>query len=736
MSEMITKIWRRLPSARKTTEAVPVTSGAPAELAFEPLPAGNGRYNNREISDIQFIERVLEEACNPAHPLLERLRFLAISASVLDQFYSVRMAKLRRAAKKTDAYITPDGMTPIQQLKVVSERARRLMEAQQKTWGDMRTQLGQVDIRILESQELNVDDVAWLHHFFRSHVAPVLTPCTIDEEHPFPFIPSGGVCTILEFGDRHILIPLPANLPRFVELPGSHIRFTRLETLVFRFWPDLFPHDSLQSYGVFQILRDNDLTREERSDDLRSVVEFGLKMRHKANTILLKVAESMSETSIRFVAGHLGLFSAQELALFEHQRKPLRESNYIFAVQLPGLAALSSVITRDVANKYHSLLFTPHKPVYPESFRGTGNSCFEAIAKKDVLVHWPFESFDTVVDFLEQSARDPQVLAIKQSLYRTSDDSAVVGALITAARAGKAVTTVIELEARENESSNVELAKRLEAAGVQIIYGIVGLKIHCKATLVVRREEDETRTYVHFSTGNYHPVNARIYTDLSFFTCDKQLGQEANAVFNYVTTGRPSITEKLIVAPTQLRNRLYELIDNEIAQARSGREARIIIKANSLTDPHITERLYAASEAGVEIDLIIRRHCSLRPGVDGMSSRIRVKSIVGRFLEHSRIYIFSNGGSIDSDKAIIYFGSPDLMERNLDERVELLVPLHDPDIRRRVVNEIIKANLADTRQSWLLGTDNEYHRHDDREGFCAQTWFTDTSQPMPDDAET
>lgn len=727
MSEMITKLWRRLPTSRRSRPTRALT-----DLAITPhlerLPQGNGRYNNREISDLQFIERVVEEAHNPAHPLLERLRFLAISASVLDQFYSVRIAKLRRAAKKLDAYITPDGMTPIAQLHVVSERARTLMGTQQAAWLEMRQLLHAEDIRILEPRELDVDAITWLHHFFTSHVAPILTPVTIDEEHPFPFIASGGICTILEFADRHILIPLPGALPRFIQLPGEPIRFTRLETLIFRFSADLFPHDSLRSQGVFQILRDNDLARQERSDDLRSIIEFGLKMRHKANTTLLKVEDSMSEASVRFVARHLGLFTDQELTLYEHQHKRLHETDTVFMARLPGLATLSNIINRTVSSTCHHLLFPPHKPRYPASFLGSDGNCFNAITKQDVLVHWPFESFDTVVDFLEQAARDPQVLAIKQTLYRTSDDSSVVNALINAAQAGKAVTTVIELEARENESSNVELAKRMEAAGVQIIYGIVGLKIHCKATLVVRREGDETVTYVHFSSGNYHPVNAKIYTDLSFFTRDKQLCDEANAVFNYVTTGIPIRTQKIVVAPTALRGRLYALIDNEIAHAQSGRKAHIVIKVNSLTDPQVIERLYSASEAGVEIDLIVRRHCSLRPGVAGMSSRIRVKSIIGRFLEHSRIYLFANGGDIEDDQAIVYFGSPDLMERNLDERVELLIPVEDREIRRRIVGEVIANNLLDTRQSWILGTDDQYRRHDDTAGLCSQTTFIELAK--------
>ncbi|MCB1694114.1 MAG: hypothetical protein KDI19_15190, partial [Pseudomonadales bacterium] len=441
MSEMITKLWRRLPSRGKTAASLPVIESADPNAV--PLVPDSSRYNNREISDLQFIERVLEEAHNPSHPLLERLRFLAISASVLDQFHAVRVAKLRRAAKKTDAYITPDGMTPAQQLRAVMARARALMRSQSATWETIRAQLAQVDIHLCEAHELDTGDVMWLHDFFRRHVLPVLTPSIIDEEHPFPFIPSGGVCTILEFSDRHILIPLPERLSRFIQLPGERVRFITLETLVFRFWTDLFPGDSLRSHGVFQILRDNDLARQERADDLRSIVEFGLRMRHKANAILLKVADSMSETSLRFIAHHLDIYTDDELAWFEQAGKPLSDTSYIHVLKLPGMASLASIITSEVASKYHGLLFAPHTPREVKSL-ADGVDVFEAIAAKDILVHWPFESFDTVVRFLKAAADDPGVVAIKQTLYRTSDDSPVVDALAAAARNGKAVTTIIE----------------------------------------------------------------------------------------------------------------------------------------------------------------------------------------------------------------------------------------------------------------------------------------------------
>jgi polyphosphate kinase len=731
VSELISKIWRRLPpNRRKPTPVSSTIPGIDTTIAGDPPVEPDGaRYNNREISDLQSIERVLEEAHNTRHPLLERLRFLAISSTILDQFYSGRVAKLRRSAARQDAYMTPDGLTPRQQLTRVMQHGLQLMLEQQRTWESIHEELTRENIRLAKSSDLTVEELDWLHGYFRSHVLPVLTPCMIDEEHPFPFMPSGEVCAVLEFQQRHVLVPLPPNLLRFVPLPGDEPRFFLLEDMIFRFWPDLFPNDVLQSHGVFQLLRDNDLARQERSDDLRAMVESGLRVRHKANVILLKVGNTMSESSISFIAGHLEMFTKQELMMFEAQQRKLSDSHFIYATPMPGLGDLADVIPDEASEARQHLLFEPYVPREPRDLESFSGNIFEKIAEKDLLVHWPYESFDSTAQFLDQAAEDPDVLSIKQTVYRTTDDSPIVNSLISAARAGKAVTTVIELEARENESSNVQLAKRLEAAGVQIIYGIIGLKIHNKATLIVRREDDDTATYSHICTGNYHPVNARLYTDLSFFTRDPVIGEDINQVFNYISSGSPTPTKKLIMAPTQLRQKLYEMIDNEIALARSGRPAHIYIKVNSLTDPHIIERLYTASESGVEVDLIIRRECTLKPGIEGMSSRIRVKSIMGRFLEHSRIYLFSNGGEPEGLQSHLYIGSPDLMERNLDERCEILAPIDDEDLRRRIINQVMHANILDSKQSWLL-TDGTYERHPDRDGFSAQEYF---QQREPED---
>ncbi|MEE4301642.1 MAG: polyphosphate kinase 1 [Pseudomonadales bacterium] len=674
----------------------------------------SARYLNRELSDLQFIERVLEEARNPRHPLLERLRFLAISARVLDQYFSVRIAKLERSADRADGYVTPDGMTPADQLDAVLRAANVLAAGQEAVWLDLREALAAAGIELRTPDALEEDVARRLENWFAQHAAPVLTPSIVDAEHPFPYVASDDLCALLEFEERFVLVPLPRSLPRFVPLPGDACAFVLLEDLLRSHARRVLPADGLRECGVFQVLRDNALAKQDHTADLLAVIESSLRRMHLAHATKLKVSERISAAGIRFLARHLDLLheAGEALELANAERIEVR--------RMPALADLDALITPRVEERFPELLFPPHRPIYPPALLGA--DCFDVIRDADVLVHWPYEAFDSVVDFLRRAATDPHVLAIKQTLYRTSDDSPVVAALVEAAQRGKAVTTVIELEARENESSNVRLARVLESAGVHVVYGIVGLKIHCKATLVVRREGEETRSYTHLSSGNYHPGNARIYTDLSVFSAEPRLGRDVVRVFNYITAGTLADTERLLVAPKQLRAALRTSIDREIAVARSGGPARIVAKLNALTDPEIVEQLYAASEAGVDIDLIVRRHCALRPGVPGLSSRIRVKSIVGRFLEHSRILVFGNGGTIDGPDATVLIGSADLMERNLDDRVELFLPVEDPAIRRRIVTEIVGANLRDERQSWSLRPDGSWVR-EGNEGFCAQSHF-------------
>jgi len=672
------------------------------------------RFLNRELSDLQFIERVLEEAQNPRHPLLERLRFLAISAGVLDQYFSVRIAKLQSSAERIDGYLTPDGMTPAAQLRAVLRAANVLAADQEAAWSRLERELGVAGITIHAPETLDDAAQTWLAEWFERHAAPVLTPSLVDAEHPFPFVASDDLCALLEFPGRFVLVPLPRSLPRLVPLPGPAGQFVLLESLLRRHASLLLPADDLVGCVVFQVLRDNALAKQDHAADLLAVIESSLRRMHLAHATKLKVSPRISSAGVAFLARQL------ELADGDAEVDP-ETNDRIEVRRMPALADLAGLITDRVEARFPDFLFPPHRPAYPAALRDA--DCFDVLRAGDVLVHWPFEAFDSVVDFLRRSAADPDVLAIKQTLYRTSDDSPIVAALIEAAQRGKAVTTVIELEARENESANVRLARALEGAGVHVVYGIVGLKIHCKATLVVRREGEETRSYAHLSSGNYHPGNARIYTDLSLFSAESRLGRDVARVFNYITSGDLVDTERLVIAPKQMRRQLTACIDREIEIARAGGPGRIVAKVNALTDPDVIEHLYAASEAGVEIDLVVRRHCALRPGIPGQSERIRVKSIVGRFLEHTRVLLFGNGGPLNGPDAKVLVGSADLMERNLDDRVELFVPVEGAAERTRIVEDVIGANLRDTRQSWWLGADGEWRRDPDTGGFCAQSHF-------------
>jgi polyphosphate kinase len=723
MSEVLSKLFMRVVgSAGK----ISVKRKHVPEVAQEAVPqlkvvgSNAERLFNREVSDLQFIERVMDESDNKDQPLFERVRFLAIAADVLDQFFAVRVAKMRRSAARKDGYMTPDGLTPNQQLTLVTQKANGMLSRLQSGWQNLKLELSQNDIHFPGLAELSRDEKEWLSGYFRSHFLHVLTPFTIDEEHPFPFIPSGGLCAILELSSGYILLPLPANMPRFLALPGSY-RFVNVDLLIQLCWHDVIPGEELRSYGIFQILRDNDLAREERSDDLRAIVESGLRQRHKANVIQLNVTDTMSDAAIKYVTEQLGLLSHEEILFLENRNQPIVSSKYIATSELVGLASVAEIL--DLLPDFPDFIFSSYKPRYPEQLNAFGNDCFAAITDRDMMVHWPYESFDSVIRFLDQAANDPDVIAIKQTLYRTSDESPIVASLITAAKSGKTVLAVVELEARDNEQSNIALAKRMEDAGVQIVYGIIGLKIHSKATLVVRMEDGEAVTYAHLGTGNYHPKNARTYTDISFFTRDPTIGYDTHLLFSYLTSEKIQPPTKLALAPYYLRNKFYELIDREISNAKAGLPAHICIKVNALTDVDIIERFYEASEAGVEIDLIIRRQCCLRPGVPGMSSRIRVKSIVGRFLEHSRVYVFGNGQSLNSDNAAIYFGSADLMERNLDERTEILVPVEDEQVRRALLDGVMHANVIDTKQSWMLNEDNAYIRVESGDHFDSQSFF-------------
>ncbi len=650
------------------------------------------------MSWLQFNERVLAEACNPDYPLLERLRFLSISGSNLDEFLMIRVAGLVGQVNRGIDARSIDGKTPSQQLGEIRRRVRDLEAGQQAALVELRNLLAAQGVRIGGAGTSPApDSLKALRQHFVDQISRVLTPQAIDPAHPFPFVANLGMGVLFNLtrkadGAQLVeMVLVPAGLPRFVRVPGEET-FVPIEALICRFAGLLFPGFRVNGSGVFRVLRDSDIEIEEEAEDLVRYYRTAIQRRRRGRVILLELDEDFDQAAESLLRDQLGL----------------EEALVTKTEGLLGIAGLAGIV--DALDR-PDLKFTPFTPRYPERVLEHDGDCFAAIRAKDFVVHHPYESFEVVVDFLRQAARDPAVVSIKQTLYRAGNQSPVIAALIEAADAGKSVTAVVELKARFDEEQNLHWAAQLERAGIQVIYGFVDWKTHAKVSMVVRREEEGFRTYCHFGTGNYHPVTTRIYTDLSFFTADPRLGRDAARLFNFVTGYvEPPRTEQIAISPIDLRERLYGLIEREIDNARDGRPAAIWAKLNAITEKGIIDRLYTASGAGVQIDLVIRGNCCLRPGVEGLSDNIRVKSIIGRFLEHSRIWAFANGYALPSARAQVFISSADAMSRNLDRRVEALVPLRNRTVHDQVLNQVLLANLLDNEQSWRLAADGSYSR--------------------------
>lgn len=674
-----------------------MTESKPEPHAKEPE-----RFINRETSWLAFNTRVLEEAQNPHNPLVERLNFLAISSSNLDEFYMVRIAGLKDYVRQGVTKRSNDGLTPTRELEIIHTQVNKMVENQHECWLQLRAMLAKENIIVVKSESIALRDREWLEEYFLENIFPVLTPIAIDPAHPFPFLPNLGLALVFQLNNTQTkkeqiaLIPLPTPLPRFILLPGKKMRYVMLEDAIKMFLNTLMPDFESMDSALFRIIRDSDLDVDEEGDDFVHNFERALKQRRRGRVIQIKFQAPASKALVHFVSEQMHV-------------------DMLDVIEVNGMLGLTHLkeLTKDTPA---DLKYPPFQVRFPERINDYAGDCFAAIAAKDIVIHHPFETFDVVIRFLKQAAEDPDVVSIKQTLYRTSADSPIPKLLIAAAEAGKSVTALVELKARFDEEANIKWARNLEAAGVQVVYGFVSLKTHTKVTLVTRREHAEGGgaklvSYVHFGTGNYHPATAKAYTDLSFFTCDPILCRDAAYLFNFVTGyAPPRAFKKLITAPRDMRKSLISLIDAEIAFVKAGKPGTIWAKMNSMVDEEIIEALYRASKAGVVVELVVRGICCLRPGVPGLSENIRVKSIVGRFLEHSRVYCFGNGEPMPSPAAKVFIGSADWMPRNFDWRVEVIIPIENATVHEQIMGQIMVANLKDEKNSWILQPDGHYKR--------------------------
>jgi polyphosphate kinase len=687
-----------------STAAIDIQTGSGPQAHNYPMVLGvdESPYFNRELSWLQFNERVLAEARNEAYPLLERLRFLSISGSNLDEFMMIRVAGLVGQVQRGLAEPSIDGRSPGQQLAAIREKLAELSALQQQIWRDLRVQLMAADVHVTDEQRIKPSAHEWLRSFFLEEILPIITPQALDPAHPFPFVQNEGMGMLFTLtrdtdGEELIeMVLIPSALPRFVRVPAEitgegEALYISIGSLIQRYAAALFPGFTIEGDGLFRVLRDSDIEIEEEAEDLVRTFRSAIQRRRRGQVIQLELEEDFDPKAETLLLEQLGI----------------NEAAVIKTDGMIGIDGLAEIVREDRPD----LKFDAYTPRFPERIREHDGDAFSAIREKDIIIHHPYESFEVVVDFIRQAALDPDVVAIKQTLYRAGSQSAVINALIEAAEAGKSVTAVVELKARFDEEQNLKWASKLERAGVQVIYGFTDWKTHAKVAMVVRREGDSFRNYCHFGTGNYHPVTAKIYTDLSFFTADPKLGRDAAKMFNFVTGYvEPHSLERISIAPIDLRKEIYRRIDTEIANAQAGKPAAIWMKCNQITDEGIIARLYEASNAGVQIDLMVRGICCLRPGIADLSENIRVKSIIGRFLEHSRIYAFANGSAMPSADAALFISSADLMGRNLDRRVEALIPVLNRTVHDQVLQQVLLANMLDTEQSWWLHGDGSYSR--------------------------
>ncbi len=665
------------------------------------------RFINRELSWLAFNQRVLEESTRSDYPLLERVRFLSISASNLDEFLMVRYAGLKAQVHNQLSKTSDDGLTASQQLEVLEPAISELIHLQQQYWTRLQTQLAHENITIAEPKSWTKSQIRFLKNYFTTNIFPALSPITIQADHHFPFIPNLGIAAIasMKHHSQYGVVLLPQNLERLILLEEENT-LVLLDDVLDYFKEQLFDSSSIDTMGIIRIIRDSELAIEDDASDLIRHFEAAVRKRRRGKVIFIESTFPEDSAIVHDIITKL----STDINKCQH------------VPYMVGLASINQLC------KLHKpeLLFTPYHERFPERINDYEGDYFAAIAAKDIVIHHPYETFDVVVNFLQTAARDEHVVSIKQTLYRTSNDSPIVKALIEAAQHGKSVTVVVELKARFDEESNIRWARDLEAAGAQVVFGFVDLKTHAKASLVIRKEGNNLVSYAHFGTGNYHPITARTYVDLSFFTCDPTLCSDAALLFNYLTgVGKKKSYSALITSPNDLKERLLTHIDQEINFAKKGKPANLWAKMNALVDPTIIDALYRASQAGVQIDLIVRGVCSLKPGIIGLSENIRVRSIIGRFLEHARIFCFGNGHRLPSNRAKLYISSADWMPRNFDSRVEVMVPITNATVHEQIMGQILVANLADSEQSWILNQECIYLRNNANTKFNTHRYFID-----------